>query len=80
MRSGGFAVALLDRARGMEQVVSSYRFLPLAGGYRVVGGESDYFLSPQNGGSCTCPDYLLRGKASGIPCKHILAARHLGLT
>jgi predicted nucleic acid-binding Zn finger protein len=74
-----FAQALNQRMREARKVVSSYRFARFNGGYKVVGGRADYFLSSQEGGRCTCPDYLLTGREAGCPCKHILAARKLGL-
>lgn len=79
MSQAGFAEAISFRMKESEKVISSYRFFTFNGGYKVVGGRSDYFLSPEDNGRCTCPDYLLNGKDSGFPCKHILAGRKLGL-
>jgi predicted nucleic acid-binding Zn finger protein len=80
MKAKKLALAIRLRWNRAKSVAETYLFLKDGkNGYRVIGGAKEYFLSVEDGGRCTCPDYRLKGSRLGFPCKHILAARKLGL-
>jgi len=33
------------------------------------------YVTDLRAGTCECPDFVFRGSITGIPCKHLLAAR-----
>lgn len=72
---------LAGRLEKAQELVDAGAVFPVAGleGYAVVqnGDGTQMYMVEHCAGRerCTCPDFQHRQKASGLPCKHILAAQ-----
>ncbi len=68
-----------DRASGAQRLVQLERLITPSGdnAFRVQSEAHSerYYLVTLPSGSCTCPDWMQRGRFGGFDCKHILAIR-----